>query len=133
MKINKYKHIGIILAVSTLFVIYVSNALLYNFGIHINLSINGLHYCVNFILMLLTVTLYLLFRLHHKKLIFFVISVLILQNLLCSIIVDLYQKSEYYDLLNDFSFLMGFPIAIIGTFIWGLIFDYLRNKKTKNE
>ncbi|NDV64905.1 hypothetical protein D0T60_06580 [Bacteroides sp. 224] len=121
------KHIGVILAIVTLLLIFMSNVLFNTFGV--NLSTNEFPYYVNFILIALLIVSYLLFRFFHYKLIPFIISVLILQNLLISAMVDLVRGSEDYDMSNDFSFLIAVPVAFIGTVVWGIIFDYRRNKK----
>jgi hypothetical protein len=118
------KYIGTLLAVASLVVIFTIDSLF-----HTNLSINGYPYYINFILLLLILVGYIRFQYLHKKLILFVISTFVLQNLLISGTDDLVHRLVEVDLHNDFSFLITVPIAFIGIVIWGIIFDYLRNKK----
>ena len=130
---KKYKHIGIILAVATLFAVFTSNVL---FSIFFDISLdrssnNGLPYYINLILIVLLLAVYIWVRYLRKNFILFVISTIVLQNVLISAVVDLSQRDKDYDILNDFSFLIAIPVALIGMIIWGTIFDYLRNKKTE--
>jgi len=129
MKISKYKHIGIVLAIVVLIITVVFNKLQYNYGIFIfDLAYNGFPYYINFILTLLMITVFISFRFYQRKIIFFVFSIFILQNLLYSGMVDIYRNSEDYDIFNDFSGLFASFVSTICIITWGIIFDYLRNK-----
>jgi hypothetical protein len=131
--VKKYKYTGTVLAVITLIVLLTANVLLAEFDAGFNLCFNGLSCYTNFILLLLIAILYISFPYLHNKFIPFVISAFVLQNLLISGIVDLYSRSEDYDILNDFSYLIAIPVAIIGMTIWGIIFDALRNNGTLKD
>ena len=131
---NKYKHIGVVLAVVTLATVFAGNVLLnVFFDINIDRSNNGLPYYINLILILLILVGYIRFQYLHKNLILFVISTFVLQNLLISAVVDLSQRNKDYDIFNDFSFLIAMPVAIIGMVAWGITFDFLRNKITSGN
>ena len=127
---TKYKHIGIILTIVALFITVVCNKLQYNYGIFIvDIVYNGFPYYINFILALLMIAVFISFRFYQKKIILFVFSIFILQNLLYSGMVDIYRGSEDYDIFNDFSGLFASLVSTIGIVTWGILFDYLRNKK----
>lgn len=123
---RKIKHAGVVLAIITQLLVFMGNLLLSRLNIVTSLSINELPYYINLILLILVVTLYLSFGFFHKKLTYFVLSVVIIQNLIGSAIIDLSIKSEDYDMFNDFSFLIAIPVMVIGVVFWGCIFDIKR-------
>lgn len=120
------KYIGTIIAVLTLIIVFAINGIF-----HINLSINGLPYYLNFIIILLIFIICLSVQYFHKKLIPFVIFSFLMQNLLISGTDDFIHKLGNVDLFNDASTLITIPIVVVGTVIWGITFDFLRNKYNK--
>ena len=131
---SKYKHIGVILSIAIFIIAGVVNGLQKYFDVFIiDLIFNGLPYYVNIVLVLLMVVLFISFQLYRRRPILFIISAFVLQNLLYSTIVDYLRRTEDYDIFNDFSGLFAIPISFVGVVVWGILFDYLNNKKKKNE
>lgn len=121
------KSIGTILSLSILIIVFAINGFF-----HINLSINGLPFYINFILILLILILYKYVKYFHNKFIPFIISSFIMQNLLISGLDNLIYSFGNTDAFNDFSFVIIIPASIIGMIIWGIIFDIFRSKKNKH-
>lgn len=122
------KYIGVILAITTLLLVFISNALLYMVGVDVNLSINPLPYYINLPLFILVVIFFRSLKKFHERPFYLMLSVFLLQNLFISTMDGLIYRLAGFESHQEGASFLIIPIVLVGVVIWGVLFDKKRNK-----